>query len=188
MGYLEIILLGAGLATDASCVCTSNGLVYKPRLYNTLKMALVYALFQFAMPIIGFFGAWLLPKAIYQYNHIIAFVLLSYIGIKMVIESYKESHIKREVCPIKREGALTNKVILSQAIATSIDALSVGFAFSGMSTYEVIIASLIIAVVTFLMCFSFVKIGIFVGDKINAKAELIGGGVLILLGINMLIV
>ena len=68
MSYLEIILLGAGHATDASCVCTSNGPVYKPRFYNTLKIAKVYALFQFAMPVIGFLGASLLPEIIYQYN------------------------------------------------------------------------------------------------------------------------
>lgn len=187
MGYIEIVFLGIGLATDASCICTSNGLVYKPKLYNTLKMALVYAVFQFAMPVIGFLGASLLPQAVYQYNHIIAFALLCYIGGKMIFESYKESHEEHEVCPSERESNLTNKLIFSQGIATSIDALSVGFAFSGMNTLSVLNASLIIAVVTFIMCFIFIKVGVCIGDRINAKAELIGGMVLILLGINMLI-
>lgn len=187
MGNLEIVFLGIGLATDASCICTSNGLVYKPRLYNTLKMAFVYALFQFIMPVIGFLGASLLPKAIDRYNHRIAFVLLGYIGVKMIWDAYKDSYEEHEVCPSLRESNITNRILMLQGVATSIDALSVGFAFSGMLFIEVINASMMIAMVTFIMCFSFVKVGIFIGDKINTKAEFVGGSVLILLGFKLLI-
>ena len=187
MSYLEIIILGIGLATDASCVCASNGLVYRPKLYNTVKMAITYGFFQFVMPVLGFLGASLLPKAIYQFNHIIAFILLCYIGIKMIMDAYKDIDGEKERCPKLREGSFTNKILISQAVATSIDALSIGFAFSGMTTLQVVNASAIIALVTFIMCFSFVKIGFFLGDKINAKAEIIGGIVLIVLGIKMLL-
>ena len=185
--YLEIVLLGAGLAADASCVCASNGLVYKPKLLNTFKMAIVYAVFQCVMPIIGFFMGSLLPKVIYDYNHIIAFVLLCYIGVKMIIDAYKDRKKKGEVCLEKQENVFTNKILILQGIATSIDALSVGFAFKGMNITQVINASIIIAGITFIMCFTFVQIGSYIGDKLNSKVELIGGVVLIALGIKMLI-
>lgn len=180
MNYLEILILGVGLATDASCVCTSNGLVYKPNAKNTFKMSIIYALFQFIMPVIGFLGASMLPRMIYQYNHIIAFLLLVFMGAKMFLESFK--HEQRKI----NENSFTNKLLISQAIATSIDALSVGFAFSGMKIIDVIIASILIAIVTFIMCVISVRIGVYVGDKVNSKAEKIGGIVLIGLGINML--
>ncbi len=186
MSFLEVTLLGAGLATDASCVSTSNGLAYRPKISGIIKIATTFALFQFIMPVIGFLGASLLPSAIYQYNHIIAFILLCFIGGKMLLEVYNES--KEKVCPDKqdKQNVFTTKLLITQGIATSIDALSVGFAFSGMTFADVINASLLIAVVTFAMCFVFVNIGIYIGDKVNAKAELIGGIVLIGLGIKML--
>ncbi len=186
MNFLEITLLGAGLATDASCVSTTNGLTYNPKLKETIKIALTFGLFQFAMPILGFLGASLLPKFIYQYNHIIAFLLLAFIGGKMIIEV-----IKGEGCTACQSkgnplNPFTNQLLFAQGVATSIDALSVGFAFSGMDVVQVINASALIAVVTFIMCFAFVKVGVCIGDKLNTKAELVGGIVLVSLGIKML--
>ena len=186
MSYIEIILLGLGLATDASCVCASNGLAYKPKLGNTLKMASAYALFQFGMPVIGFLGASLLPEAIYKFNHIIAFFLLCFIGINMVVNAYKYQKDKHEESLKEKKRTFTNKMLILQAIATSIDALSVGFVFAEMNILQVINVSVIIAIVTFIMCFSFVKIGSVISDKMNSKAELIGGVILIALGIKML--
>ena len=187
LSYVEIMLLGAGLATDASCVCTSNGLVYRPKLYTILKMSIICALFQFIMPVIGYLGASLLPPSIYQYNPVIACILLCYIGVKMIMESYRDSRKVHEVYKEQRENTFTNKILFSQGIATSIDALSVGFAFHAMTMMQVVNASIIIATVTFVMCFIFAKIGGYIGNKINSKAELLGGSVLILLGVKMLI-
>ena len=108
----------------------------------------------------------------------------------MIIDAYKDSHDNdddREVCPVQRESGFTNKTSISQGVATSTDALSVGFAFNGMTFLQVANASVIIAIVTFIMGFCFAKVGIFIGDIINAKAELIGGVALIALGIKMLL-
>ncbi len=191
MGYVEIIFLGVGLAVDASCVCTSNGLVYQPKINNTLKMAAAFAVFQFIMPLIGFFGTSLLPQTIYQYSHVVAAILLFIVGAKMLIDAYKnrdkhsDKHIKNN--HQERESLFTNKILFTQAIATSIDALSAGFVFYGMDILDVVIASTIIAIVTFTMCFVFVKIGIYIGDKFNTKAEVFGGVVLVFLAIRILI-
>lgn len=184
MEYFEILLLGAGLATDASCVSASNGLIYRPKLHMALKMAIAYAVFQFVMPVLGFLGASLLPTVIYQHNNIIACVLLLYIGGKMTFEIFKKDDSEQDSG--NASGGFTNKLLLSQGIATSIDALSVGFAFTGMMFMQVLDAALIIAVITFIMCLSCVKVGILIGDRLNDKAELIGGIVLMLLGVRML--
>ena len=109
---------------------------------------------------------------------------------KMIIDAYKDSHDNddnREICPVQRESGFTNKILISQGVASSIDALSVGFAFSGMTFLQVANASVSIAIVTFIMGFCFAKVLIFIGDKINAKAELIGGVALIASGIKMLL-
>ena len=186
MRFLEVILLGVGLATDASCVSTTNGLLYKPKIKIHIKIASIFAIFQFLMPILGFLGASLLPVFIYQYNHIIAFVLLSFTGVKMISEVCKKSNTEDSITLKKEENIFTNKLLYTQGIATSIDALSVGFAFSELAIMHAIGLSTIIAIITFIMCFIFGYIGVYIGNKINTKIELIGGIILILIGINML--
>ncbi len=183
MKILEIIMLGVGLATDASCVCASNGLAFKPKNTLAIKMAFTYAVFQFLMPVIGFGGASLLPAAIYQHNRLIAFVLLTFIGGKMIVDGLRDSKQDDDEDEQSTACKFTNKILITQGVATSIDALSVGFAFTGMTWSQVLSASLIIALVTFIMCLVFVKIGTYIGNKINAKAELLGGAVLVFLGI-----
>ena len=184
MKFLEVILLGTGLATDASCVSTTNGLLYRPQIKIHVKIARIFAIFQFLMPVVGFLGASLLPQFIYRYNNIIAFILLCFIGVKMISEAYSKS--KDDGGLIKKEDTFTNRLLYTQGIATSIDALSIGFAFSELTFIHVIAVATIIALITFSMCFIFVYVGIYIGNKINTKVEFIGGVILILMGISML--
>ena len=188
MNLLVVVFLGAGLATDASCVSASNGLLYTHSLKEMFKMALVFAVFQFIMPLIGYLGTTLLPAFIYDKSNIIACSLLVFIGGKMLWESYKgRKDSADEVTTRTSNSKIPRKTLILQGIATSIDALSVGFAFINMQLNEVVCSSLVIALVTFLMCMGAIKLGQHLGNKLNANAELIGGIVLIILGIQILI-
>lgn len=96
MNILNIAFIGIGLAVDASCVCTSNGLVYKPKLSKIYIMALPFAFFQGIMPIIGYFASELLPVAILEYNYFIVFLILSFLGVKMIYEALSHDDKDKE--------------------------------------------------------------------------------------------
>ncbi len=184
MTIIEVVLLGVGLAIDASCVCTTSGLIYKPRVLKSLKIALPFAIFQGVMPLIGYFGIGLLPDKLFSYNHIIAFVLLSAIGIKMLIDAIKDCGCEEKV---RKNAGLTFKIMMIQAFSTSIDALSVGVTL-GNQTVSFMLASVgIIAVVTFLVCFVAVVVGKNIGTRLNSRAEIFGGIVLVIIGVRLLI-
>ncbi len=177
------VLLGAGLAVDAFSVSIANAIA-EPAMTRRKKflVALTYALFQIAMPLIG----WLCVHTITEYFTAfqkfipyIALVLLGYIGIKMIIESRKAG--KEEVSTV----SLTAGTLIMQGIATSIDALSVGFAIASYTSGEALISSLIIGVVTFFICSCGLWLGKKAGEKLESKATVFGGIVLILIGIEI---
>ncbi|MFI3176063.1 MAG: manganese efflux pump [Eubacteriales bacterium] len=187
MTYLDICLIGVGLAVDASCVCTSNGLLYKPSKRESLKLALVFAIFQGVMPCIGYAAVGFLPSCLFAYNHFLALILLSILGVKMIYESFHDKNNEVLLSDDKLISAkqLGGLALLIQGISTSIDALSIGLTMSSYSLEFVLIAISLIAGITFCMCFVAVRIGIRIGVILNTKAELIGGLVLILLGIKI---
>ncbi len=180
------ILLGVGLAVDAFSVSIANAIA-EPRMGKNKKfyIALTYALFQIAMPLIG----WICVHTISEYFTAfqkcipyIALALLSYIGIKMLVEA-KKGGDDEEVHYV----TLSVGTLMIQGIATSIDALSVGFAIAGYSTAEALISSLIIGVVTFFICTCGLWLGKKAGEKLKSKATLFGGVVLILIGIEIFV-
>ncbi len=180
------ILLGAALAVDAFSVSIANA-ICEPDMTGRKKfyVALTYALFQIAMPLIG----WVCVHTISQYFTLfqsfipyIALVLLCYIGIKMLIEA-KKGGGEENSTRIK----LTFKALIIQGIATSIDALSVGFAIADYTPFEAVVASIIIGVVTFLICACGLWLGKKAGEKLKSKATVFGGIVLILIGIEIFI-
>ncbi len=180
------ILLGAALAVDAFSVSIANA-ICEPDMTGRKKfyVALTYALFQIAMPLIG----WVCVHTISQYFTLfqsfipyIALVLLCYIGIKMLIEA-KKGGDEENTSSVK----LTFKALIIQGIATSIDALSVGFAIADYSPFEAIVASIIIGVVTFFICMCGLWLGKKAGEKLKSKATVFGGIVLILIGIEIFI-
>ena len=182
--FFDSIMLGVGLAMDAFSVSLANGL-NEPKM-KTGKMcgvSGVFALFQFGMPMIG----WICVSSFAQhfasfgkFIPIIAFVLLSYIGGKMLYEGIKN---KKD----SEEGAVGFKALLVQGVATSIDALSVGFTVSDYNLPEALLACLLIGVVTFFICLAGLFIGKKAGTKLAGKAGILGGVILIFIGLKILI-
>ena len=200
---LDSILLGFGLAMDAFSVSLANGFA-EPRMSRGRKcfIAGIYAVFQFAMPVIGWFlvnFALNLFRGLQGFIPFIALILLVFIGGNMIregIESRKCSNngecdgCEKEECEIREvisKGTLTTKILLMQGIATSIDALSVGFTITGYSFPSVICSALIIGVITFFVCFAGLFIGTKFGTKLSGNARIIGGLILIGIGIEIFV-
>ena len=186
--FINSILLGAGLAMDAFSVSLANGLnesdIKKSRM---CFIAGVYAFFQFAMPMTG----WLCIHTIVEYFSKfdtlvpwIALVLLLYIGGKMIWEAFHESDTTAET---EQASKLTFSTLIIQGIATSIDALSVGFTIADYGFLMALAASLIIAAVTFAICMCGLAIGKKARNRLGSKATLIGGFILIAIGIEIFV-
>ena len=177
------ILLGIGLAMDAFSVSLANGL--NEPCMKTRKMcgiALVFAIFQGMMPMIG----WICVHTIVQYFRSfealipwIALFLLCFIGGKMLYEGIQNKDDK-VVC-----RSISLSALLIQGIATSIDALSVGFTIADYDLGSSIISVLLIAAVTFAICFAGLDIGKRAGTKLAGKAGIFGGAILIFIGFEI---
>lgn len=184
--FFNSALLGVGLAMDAFSVSLANGL--NEPLMKKGRMSLiagVYAFFQFAMPMIG----WICVHTIVRYFGAferfipwIALVLLLYIGGSMLIEGIKNKDSADET--VKKLGFGT---LIVQGVATSIDALSVGFTIADYGLFMAFIASMIIAAVTFVICIAGLLIGKKVGTKLAGKASILGGIILIAIGLEIFI-
>lgn len=197
------IMLGVGLAMDAFSVSLANGfaepIMKKGRM---LKISGIYALFQFAMPVLGWV---LVHEAVTFFNGFqvfipwIALILLSFIGGKMLIEGIRSRKCKNngdcENCPSKNcdikedvhSGEITTKVLLIQGVATSIDALSVGFTIADYNTAMTFVSGLIIGITTYIICFIGLKLGVKFGTKLSGNAKIIGGLILIGIGIEIFV-
>ncbi len=184
MTTVDIIIVSIGLAIDACCVCTMNGLVYRPKIVKAFEIAFLFGLFQGVMPLIGYWTIGFFNEEILKYNHIIAFILLSLVGIKMLMDAIKsQCHDTQKECTRN----LTIKVMLVQAVSTSIDALTVGVSLSSQPMSFMSNAVALISIITFVMCLGSIYIGKRIGTRLNCKAEVIGGIVLIIIGIRLLI-
>ena len=183
--FFNSILLGVGLAMDAFSVSLANGLneptMKKGRMGG---VAGIFALFQFAMPMIG----WICVSTIAQYFEAfekfipwIALVLLCYIGGNMLREGLKNSDEPEE------KPAVGFVALLVQGVATSIDALSVGFTIAHYNAVEALFACLLIGVVTFFICFAGLAIGKKAGTRLAGKAGIFGGAILIFIGLEIFI-
>ena len=181
------VMLGVGLAMDAFSVSLANGLnePHMPMRRMGL-MAGIFAFFQALMPMLG----WVFVHTIVEYFNFfgklvpwIALILLAYIGGKMLIEGIRCNSGEAECCNIRVAfGAL-----IVQGIATSIDALSVGFTISEYNWLMALVCAIIMAVVTFVIC----SIGLFLGKKfgtaLSGKASILGGVILIAIGLEIFI-
>ncbi len=184
MSTLEIWLLAISLAMDCFTVSITSGIILKKKCWSTiLKMAFFFGLFQAIMPLIGWFCTNNFNKLIESFDHWIAFILLALIGGKMIKESFCQEEEKRCFNPCSL------KVILTLAVATSIDALAVGISFVciGMNTISSIITPvIIIGIVSFAASIIGNLIGIYFGNRFKIKTELIGGIILIIIGLKIL--
>ena len=179
------ILLGVGLAMDAFSVAMANG-IQEPKMSGKKMCAVsgVFAVFQALMPLIG----WICIHTIVQYFTAfevlipwIALALLGYIGGKMLYEG-----IKSQSCPVV-PAAIGIGALMVQGVATSIDALSVGFTIAEYSLPMALLCATIIAVVTFILCLAGVLIGKKAGTCFSGKAGIVGGAILIFIGLEIFI-
>ena len=185
--FLTSILLGVGLAMDAFSVSLANGLnepcMKVPRM---AEVAGIFSLFQFAMPMIG----WICVSTVAQYFKAfevcipwIALILLCFIGGKMLYEGITCKGGEEDCgCRAVGFGAL-----LVQGVATSIDALSVGFTIAEHNFAQALIACLLIGAVTFFICIAGLYIGKKAGTKLSGKAGILGGCILIFIGLEIFI-
>lgn len=187
MGFSFIfksILLGVGLAMDAFSVSCANGL-REPYMKagRMTAVAGVYAGFQFAMPMTGWFCVHQLVtyfKVFQKFIPWIALILLSWIGGKMLYEGIT-GKVETE------EEEVSSGTLMVQGIATSIDALSTGFTISGYRAWEACLCCLIIAAVTQVICMAGLQLGKKVGMMLSDKASVLGGAILIAIGIEIFV-
>ena len=182
---LNSILLGVGLAMDAFSVSLANGL-NAPKLSRGMRLAIpfTFAAFQFLMPVIGWFCVHSIAETFVAVQPVIpwiALILLLFIGGKMLIDGFRGGG------PEQEDVILKPGTLLVQGIATSIDALSVGFTIAEYGVLQALSASLIIAVVTFILCFFGLRIGQHFGTRFAGKASILGGLILIGIGLEIFI-
>lgn len=184
MDLLSVIGIGIGLSMDAFAVSITSGFVSKNlKFYQALRMALFFGGFQFLMPVIGWFAGLTIRDFIFSFDHWLAFILLAFIGGKMIFESFQIEKTEKEA-EKKNPMALPNLFIL--AIATSIDALAVGLSLSFIKV-PIVFPSILIGVITFCISLAGVFIGKKFGHLFEKRMELIGGLVLIGIGVKILI-
>lgn len=190
MGYLELLLIGVGLAMDAFAVSVCKGLKMKViNKKHCFIIALFFGGFQALMPFLGWLAGIQFESYIQAFDHWIAFVLLVVIGGHMVVEVLRGEEDADEVCLCAAEVSeehLDIKELFLLAIATSIDALAVGVTFAFLQV-EIVPAIIIIGSVTFVISAAGVFIGNIFGSKYKSRAELAGGIILILLGVKILL-
>lgn len=179
MNYYTLILIGLSLSLDTFAVSVSAGLCNKNiRFLPAVRLAAILAIFQGTMPLIGWMGGSQFLKNIEGYDHWIAFVLFSAIGIKMVIEAFNSSD-SRKINPFNF------KIVIGIAIATSIDALVVGLSMAFISV-NILLAIVIIGIITFFAAMIGMLLGKNVTGRFGRKVEALGGIILIGIGVKVL--
>ncbi|NLK72168.1 MAG: manganese efflux pump [Clostridiales bacterium] len=181
MGLITIFGIAIGLAMDAFAVSISCGFCIRRNVFrNAINAGITFGFFQAGMTYLGWAAGLLFRNAMQAYNHWIAFGLLTIIGIKMIIEAYKENGK-----PIVLTGM---KMLITLAVATSIDALAAGLSFSTLNK-DIILPMIIIGIIALLFSFG----GVYLGKAVRSvgnfgrKIDMIGGVILIAMGIKILL-
>ena len=182
--FFNSALLGVGLAMDAFSVSMANGL-HDPKMNKgtMCKIAGTFALFQAAMPMIGWVCVHTIVELFASFETLIpwiALALLSYIGGKMLLDGIRGEEAEEA-------AELSAGALFMQGVATSIDALSVGFTISEYGWFMALVCSLIVAIVTFFICEAGLAIGKKFGTKLSGKASVLGGVILIGIGLEIFI-
>ncbi len=187
---INSLLLGIGLAMDAFSVSIANGIVESGmRKRRMFLIAGVYAVFQLLMPMLGWLLVTTLEEIFTKFSVLIpwiALILLLFIGGKMIVEAILEKKNGRKTDE-EQVTKLTFKTLIVQGIATSIDALSVGFTISEYSVLRAFASSFIIGAVTLVICLIGLIFGRKIGGKVSGTANIIGGIILIIIGIEIFV-
>lgn len=180
MNYAELLLIAIGLSMDAFAVSIGKGLSVhslKPR--HTLSVGLWFGTFQAIMPIVGFLLAVRFSTIVAVFDHWIAFILLALIGSNMI----------REACSNDEDDRPTNdfapRTMFLLAVATSIDALAIGISFAFLGV-KILPSATLIGITTCLLSIIGIRIGYHFGSRHKAKAEILGGVILIIIGVKIL--
>ena len=185
MGFLELLLIGVGLSMDAFAVAVCQGLCMpKLNLRYAAVIALFFGGFQALMPFIGWALGTQFESYITSIDHWIAFVLLAFIGGKMIAEAVRSEDENVEID--KMDPPLDLKEMFVLAVATSIDALAVGITFAFLN-YPIGEAVTIIGLTTFCISIGGIYVGNFFGNRYKKKAEIAGGIILVLIGVKILL-
>jgi putative Mn2+ efflux pump MntP len=178
MGLLETVILGAGLSMDSFALSVTNGMcAVKNRLLAGLMSALCFGLFQGSLTTIGYALGSAFADKIRAVDHLIALFLLVYIGVKMLVDSRKQT---------SQRAVLSPAVVFVSAFATSVDALTVGIGLAALSV-NIVFVGLVMTLVSAAICFAGFLIGDKAGKRLGSSARAVGGLVLIALGIKIFI-
>lgn len=188
MSLLELFIVAVGLSMDAFAVAICKGLALKHiNLRKAIIVGLYFGIFQAGMPLIGYALGKQFQEKITAFDHWIAFVLLSFIGVSMILESRKTScEVNISDSDSKGNASLSVKNMTLLAIATSIDALAIGVTFAFLRV-NIVPAVSFIGIITFVLSMAGVRIGYVFGSKFKSSAEFAGGLILILMGFNILL-
>lgn len=188
MGIIELIIIAVGVSMDAFAISVCKGLSCpEKRTKTALVCGTWFGLFQMIMPLIGYLIGSVFASYVELFDHWLAFILLAFIGGKMIKEALSKKELPLEADEDQEQYRdLSFSKMFLLAIATSIDALAVGVTFAMIET-NIIFAILIIGICTFLFSFFGAIIGKHFGEKHRKKATLLGGVVLVLIGIKILI-
>jgi putative Mn2+ efflux pump MntP len=181
MAFMTIIIVAVGLAMDAFAVSIVTATAYRQlKISHALRMAFFFGAFQAFMPLIGSMAGLSLKDHVADYDHWVAFALLTAVGVKMIYESFKIAGAEKDLNP------LNISVLLVLSVATSIDALAVGITLPLLSV-PLAAAVIIIGMVTFALSWLGTLLGKKFGHLFESKIEAAGGLVLIALGIKILL-
>lgn len=180
MSIIELIILAIGLSMDSFAVSICKGLSMKKyNLKNSLIIAFYFGLFHFMFPLIGYFLGTTFSTVVERTDHWIAFILLSIVGTKMILEAFEKE-------PSNINAKVDFKSMILLAIATSIDALAIGISFVFLEV-NIWVSTGLIFVIVFTISLIGTLIGNKFGNKLGNKAEFLGGLILIIIGIKMLL-
>lgn len=182
MGIVEIVLIGIALSADAMSVTVCNMLA-NPMMSRSraIAMPVLFGLFQGFMPLLGYLAGSLVASFVDMYAGIIAFVILGFIGGKMIWDGFND-----DGCDECGKSGLGWWLLIVQSIATSIDAFAVGITFVSSGT-PVLLNAAIITLCTFLLCCLMLFVGGKLGKLLGQKAQTVGGAILLLIGLKALL-
>lgn len=184
MGIAELLLIAVGLSMDAFAVSICRGLgMRRLNLRTAAVLALFFGCFQALMPLVGWALGSQLMWLIAPVDHWVAFVLLAFIGGKMLWEAFHEDD---EGCGCEDTSAIDLREFLVLAVATSIDALAAGISFAALNV-DIVASVSLIGIITFALSFVGVAVGHFFGARYERPASVVGGVVLILIGLKVLL-
>jgi len=181
MDYLELILIAIGLSFDTFAVSVTAGVLRsRIRFFEAVKVAIIMALFQGTLPILGYYTGSAFVETVKAYDHWIAFILLAILGARMIWAGM--------MVPEKDDNRDLTKmtVLFTLAMGTSIDAFAVGIGFAFLEV-RIVLAAVIIGLVTFMSSMTAIRLGKAAGPRLGSRAEVAGGVILIIIGTKILI-